>query len=93
MPPCCIRCAVAKPWFLTEENEHLWTKERGFWDNGCKLGRDKMPQECKDYDCHKFLWDVRMFWRDGWQVYFAAEITNKEEVERFKKLLEKESGL
>jgi hypothetical protein len=73
--PCCRWCARARRKYLTEQNEHLWTDDRGFLgDNGCRLPRKEVPQECKDYDCKKtFSYVCQIIykpiaWRDGkWQ--------------------------
>jgi hypothetical protein len=53
-PICCFCCRKARKNFVNENNEKFWDKERGFWSkHGCRLARDDMPQECKDYDCRK----------------------------------------
>ena len=49
---CCRHCRVSRRYFLTLENSAYWTNETGFLgDNGCRLSRDAMPPECKEYDC------------------------------------------
>lgn len=50
---CCKWCNPARASHLTDENRHLWTEDKGFWNpTGCKLAREDMPLECREYDCH-----------------------------------------
>lgn len=55
LPFCCKGCAVSKRKYLTEDLRAYWGENHGFWSkNGCRLPRDKRPQECRDYDCRKY---------------------------------------
>jgi len=78
---CCKHCSTARKYFLTPENASLWTDEYGFWnDKGCKLDRDKMPIECKEYTCkdRMFYWCYVKFtplvWKNNqWEELQAVE--------------------
>ncbi len=67
-PPCCRLCSKARKDFIDESNKKFWTDSRGFWsENGCKLERDKMPEECKSYDCRMYQFVTISVWSgQGW---------------------------
>ena len=51
---CCKFCRTSRRSWLSKKNEHLWTDDKGFLgENGCKLEREDMPPECRQYDCRK----------------------------------------
>lgn len=62
IPPaarCCAWCSRERKEYVNEANRHLWDERRGFLrESGCLLGRDEMPQECRDYDCKTIPWMV-----------------------------------
>ncbi|KKM22424.1 hypothetical protein LCGC14_1625460 [marine sediment metagenome] len=69
---CCKWCNPARASHVADENRHLWTEDKGFWNpTGCLLKREDMPQECREYDCHEdrfIVWKcsvMRMRWEDG----------------------------
>ncbi|KPL25589.1 MAG: hypothetical protein AMJ75_00325 [Phycisphaerae bacterium SM1_79] len=63
---CCRKCAESHKDVLNDENRNLWHDKRGFWSvDGCKLERDKMPQECKQYDCRHYAFIVIRVWANG----------------------------
>ncbi len=73
-PFCCANCVERRKYFINDENRHLWGKN-GFWTSqGCALGRDKMPQECKDYDCRKTPFIIRKFWCAKWIEYIEVPL-------------------
>ena len=42
---------------MTEENKHLWTEGSGFLgESGCRLSREDMPKECREYTCKNEMW-------------------------------------
>ncbi len=74
-PPCCGNCVESRCYFVTDDNRRLWDDKKGFWSkDGCRLSRDEMPQECKDYDCRKHDWLVRMIWRGKWVDSYGSPI-------------------
>lgn len=71
---CCSHCAGRYDEYKTKENEHLWTKEFGWWNAGCNLGEQR-PQPCKEYDCRDYDWVVTKRWVNGnWRVVDVKEI-------------------
>ena len=77
-PPCCIACGKSRKSYVTDDNKELWTDVYGFWSHdGCKLSRDKMPEECKEYDCKKVKWLVEIVWTGTqWGAVKAMELGN-----------------
>lgn len=56
---CCRWCSTSQKKYVTANNEALWTERKGFLgDDGCKLSRDAMPDECKAYNCHDSFFGV-----------------------------------
>lgn len=65
-PYCCRNCREARAYYVTDANRHLWSDDDGFWSkNGCRLSRDQMPQECKEYDCRAYTFIVVKCWHHG----------------------------
>lgn len=52
---CCRYCNPSHKNVITESNQHLWTEKGFLGEEGCKLSRDEMPDECKNYDCRQEL--------------------------------------
>ena len=51
---CCQFCRTARRHYLNASNQHLWTDDRGFLgDEGCRLTRDQVPIECRQFDCKR----------------------------------------
>lgn len=75
-PYCCQWCRISRLYFVNDNNKHLWNTTDGFWsENGCRLSRENMPKECKDYDCRKYRFVTSMIWISGkWQVVEEMEI-------------------
>ena len=75
---CCRNCKESRKSFRTIANKHLWTKEKGFWSKtGCKLPREKMPPECKSYDCRHHAFNIVRIWCNReWIDGAAVEINN-----------------
>jgi hypothetical protein len=75
IPVCCQNCEKSKKDFVTDENRHLWTKGRGFHSpKGCRLPREEMPQECKTYDCRRYVFTMMRIWAKGkWEDCFVSE--------------------
>lgn len=60
---CCVGCAAAQVSHVTDENTDRWDIKTGFLGpNGCRLSRDEMPQECKDYDCKNYRFYMCLYW-------------------------------
>ena len=72
---CCRNCKVAREGFLNKGNEKYWTDKGGFWgENGCRLPRDEMPEECRKYDCKEYTFTVKKIWaRGGWFETFVKQ--------------------
>lgn len=71
---CCQNCWDARKYYVTEANKHLWTDEVGFHSaNGCKLPREQMPSECREYDCRRYFFLVTRYWRNGEWIDLKAE--------------------
>ena len=52
---CCRACQNGHKDHINDSNKHLWTEENGFASrDGCRLPRDQMPPECRQYDCKKY---------------------------------------
>lgn len=53
---CCENCYRARLYYVNDDNRDLWNPTKGFLGNdGCKLPREEMPVECREYDCRKEL--------------------------------------
>jgi hypothetical protein len=79
-PYCCGRCFESRKYFITDLNRHLWTDNHGFWsETGCRLKREDMPKECREYDCHgyTFIGFIR-FIDDKWQLTESVELLAEE---------------
>ncbi len=71
---CCHNCSAARKYYVKESNKHLWNEEKGFFEEGkgCRLSRAEMPQECKEYDCHKksfYICELKysqLVWNEKW---------------------------
>ncbi len=60
---CCLNCYVARKNYITEQNKNLWNDKTGFLgENGCKLSREEMPDECKEYNCKNYVHIIRRHW-------------------------------
>ena len=65
--PCCKNCGNSRLFFVIDGNKLLCDKDNGFWSKeGCRLSREDMPDECKEYDCRKAFWLVRKYWSGEW---------------------------
>lgn len=52
--PCCSHCNGSRAHHVNDQNKHLWNPRVGFWSpKGCRLERQDMPNECKEYTCKK----------------------------------------
>lgn len=71
-PMCCKGCFDARKNYLNKDNNHLWTEAKGFWSKiGCRLLREDMPLECKEYDCRKYTFAVLKRWAGKWNEQFC----------------------
>jgi len=72
--PCCKNCVTARKYFVTPENKHLWGENGFLGKNGCGLSRKKMPAECVEYDCKKYLHFIERKWENGKWADFKGAI-------------------
>jgi hypothetical protein len=81
-----MNCAEARADFVNNNNRDLWDSQIGFWSSsGCRLSRDKMPPECKDYDCRKYRYVIHRFMSCGkWTDAFNSELKSGEKTETVK---------
>ena len=72
-PICCYGCNKSRRHYLTNTNKEYWDDELGFWsEEGCKLPRDQMPKECREYDCRDYVWCVKIKWNGTKWIYANA---------------------
>lgn len=63
---CCANCEATKKSYLSEETKRYWQDGLGFASkHGCRLPRELMPDECKEYDCKKYAFFLVYHWEDG----------------------------
>lgn len=75
---CCCHCDPARRKYVNDENRHLWKENEGFYsNNGCRLPREKMPPECREYDCRKCTFVIVRRWVKGrWRDIRIGELDN-----------------
>lgn len=80
IPYCCGQCSRKRKSFINDANRHLWTDEIGFHSpQGCKLPREDMPIECKEYDCRQRPFVALLYYVGGkWQALRGFELEHNE---------------
>ena len=74
--PCCRNCHDARLNFVNESNKRWWDDKTGFLaPDGCRLPRDQMPKECREYDCRRYRWYTEKIWHKGeWKIVSGRQI-------------------
>lgn len=80
IPYCCGQCSRKRKSLVNDANRHLWTDETGFHSpQGCKLPREEMPIDCKEYDCRQRPFVALLYHVGGkWQALRGFELEDDE---------------
>ena len=68
---CCSNCIESRVEYLKDNPDlfQYWG-DNGFWSQaGCRIPRDRMPKECKEYDCRNYKFSVDISWSGNkWDI-------------------------
>lgn len=82
---CCYGCPSSRKLYaeLHPELKQYWTDKDGFWSEfGCRLPREKYPEECRVYDCRARIFYLRLAWAGNMGTQTSKfEILYKDDVE------------
>lgn len=74
---CCRNCRNSKKDYLLKHPElrKYWNEDGFLSENGCKIPRNLMPQECVEYDCKQFVHFIALGWNGSkWQNMLITEV-------------------